>query len=562
MRVFTKGDGEVELGQADFVAEGGEGKVFARGDTGYKVFHDPSKAVPEGKLQALAAITDAAVIRPEKPVYQARGRKQIGQHVGHTFRFVRDTWTLCQLFPRAFREREGVTHDIALKLLRRMQDGVHAVHRAGAIVVDLNEMNVLVSRGFGEPYFIDVDSYQVGPYKATAIMASVRDPQVKGNAFSEASDWFAFAVVSFQLLVGIHPYKGTHPTLKGFEQRMAAGVSVLDPAVSIPKACYPLDVIPPVYRDWYRALFVNGERLPPPASLQAAVVLHQPARPIASTARLELVELHDFGSPIVGVFGSIVHAGTEVYDNGRLVWRQASPGPLAIASSPRGSVIAAWLDNGEVKLSVLATGEAPTAFVRGQEMVAHAGTLYVRSAARIIEVTLTDGANRVFGGGRVAANVLEHATRLYEGVVLQNLLGQPHASLFPRAGTCFQIALLELKGHKVLQAKLDSGVLMVLAAKAGRYSRFVFRFDESYGSYDVRVVDDVTPADLNFVVLDSGVCVCLNEDEQLEVFSRAKGSSTIKLVEDPALGGDMRLVKDGGRLRFYRGSKLFSMRLR
>ncbi len=562
MKVYVKGDGEVSLGQADFVAEGGEGRVFARGSTGYKVYHDPTKAIPVGKIQALDAIGDTAVIKPGKPLYAKATRGKTDQHVGHTFRFVRDTWTLCQLFPRAFREREGLTHSLALKLLRRMQDAVSAVHRAGALVVDLNEMNVLVSRDFAEPYFIDVDSYQVGAYTATAIMASVRDPQVRANAFTDGSDWFSFAVVSFSLLVGIHPYKGTHPTIKGFEQRMAAGISVFDKDVNLPKACYGLDVLPPAYRAWYRALFVDGERTPPPTSLQATVVVGQAARPIASTARLEIKELHDFTNPIRVVFGSIVHAGGDVYLDRRVVWRQGAPEPIAVARSPRGWPVAAWLDHDALRLTVLATGETPQVAVRATELVAYHGTLYARSGDKIVEVTLTDGANRVFAGVRLAAHVLEHATRLYEGVALQSLLGEPHASLFPRAGACYQLALPELKGHKVLQAKLDSSVMMVLAAQGGRYRRLVFRFDDTFSSYDVRVVDDVTPADLNFVVLDSGVCVCLTEDEQLEVFSRAKGSGAIKLIEDPALGGDMRLAKDAGRVLFYRGSKLYSMRMR
>lgn len=560
MKVHVKGGGDVQLGQADFVAEGGEGRVFARGSTGYKVYHDPTKAIPLGKIQALASIGDDVVIKPEQAIYLS-GRKS--EHVGHTFRFVRDTWTLCQLFTRSFREREGVTHDVALALLRRMQDAVHAVHKAGALIVDLNEMNVLVSRNFSAPFFIDVDSYQHGPYKATAIMPSVRDPLVQGNAFSEVSDWFSFAIVSFQLLVGIHPFKGTHPTIKGFEQRMAAGVSVFDAEVSMPKACYPLDVLPPAYRDWYRALFVHGERTPPPASLHQVVVIHQTAvRTIASTARLEIQELHDYGQPIRAVFGELVHAGDDVLLAGRTVWHGQAHGALVAVHTTKGRTVSAQALGGSLVLRDMGEGADMVVTLRADEVMAYGGALYARSGDRIVEVSLTETGTRVFAGVRVAANVLPNATRLYEGVALQSLLGEPHASLFPRAGACYQLALPELKGHRVLQAKLDSGVLMVLAAKGGQYSRFVFRFDDAFASYDLRIVHDVAQADLNFVVLDSGVCVCLTEDERLEVFSRAKGSSALKLIEDPALGGDMRLVKDGGRVRFFRGCKLYSLRMK
>jgi hypothetical protein len=75
-------------------------------------------------------------------------------------------------------------------------------------------------------------------------------------------------------------------------------------------------------------------------------------------------------------------------------------------------------------------------------------------------------------------------------------------------------------------------------------------------------VSDINPGGLNFVVLDSGVCVCLNEDEKLEIFSNRAGSAGLKIVEDAVLGGDMILGKQGGALIFARGSKTYKMKMR
>ena len=50
MKVYVKGQPDVILGKSHFVAEGGEGKIFARGKTGYKIFHDPARAIPIGKM--------------------------------------------------------------------------------------------------------------------------------------------------------------------------------------------------------------------------------------------------------------------------------------------------------------------------------------------------------------------------------------------------------------------------------------------------------------------------------------------------------------------------------
>jgi hypothetical protein len=562
VKVFVKGDGEVSLTSRDFVAEGGEGKVFAKGLTGYKIYHEPTKAIPAGKMAELATISDANVICPLQPIFSG---KTSTTHVGHTFRFVSDTWTLCQLFPRAFREREGLSHEMTLKLVRRMQTGVDAVHKAGTLLVDLNEMNFLVSRDFSAPYFIDVDSYQTPHFPATAIMPSVRDWQVQHGDFSEGSDWFSFAIVTFQMFVGIHPYKGKHPTIKALEERMKSNVSVFNSSVSIPKVCYPFDVIPDVYRQWYQSVFENGRRDPPPAELHGTIVVRPTVRVIVSGDKLTIAELSTFGAEIRAAFHhhgrSVVHAGDAVYVDNRQVGTFATP--VHVAFTPRDNrPIVATVEDGMLKLFDTVEKKQLSLSVKCDELASHGGRVYVRSRDKVCEVTFAEGISQVTAGVTLAVNVLEHASRLFPGVVLQNLLGKPQASLLPKSGTVHQVFLPELIGHRVTQARFDRGVLMVVANDGTSYHRFVFRFDESFSSYDLRKVENVDLADLDFIVLDSGVCVCLDEQEHLEVFSARKGSASVKIVEDPALGGDMSLVNDSSRVLFHRGNKLYSMKLK
>lgn len=562
MKVYVQGEGETTLTQSDFVAEGGEGKVFAKGSTGYKIYHDPTKAIPAGKIHELSSIADPNVIRPLKSLTVGRAARP----GGHTFRFVSNTWTLCQLFPRAFREREGLTHDIALALVRRLQSGVQAVHRAGVLLVDLNEMNFLVDRSnFATPYFIDVDSYQTPHYPATAIMPSVRDWHTQLGHFTEGSDWFSFAVVSFQLFVGIHPYKGKHSTLHDLEARMRGNVSVLDPSVSIPKVCYSFDVIPPVYRQWYCAVFQEGRRDPPPENLQATIVVRPTVKSLSSGDKLAIDELATFAETIrfvgsrAGV--SVVQAGDVVYVDRRPVGSFGAP--ITVGFTTRENLpIVAFVEDGSLRLFDAEKKSPLSVDMRCDELASHDGRLYVRNRDRVWELTFIEGSTHVTVGTTLAANVLEHASRLFDGVVIQNLLGNPHATILADLGKTYQKSLPELKGHRVVQARYDGGVLMVLANNAGTYRRFVYRFDAEFASAEVRIVEDVGLVDLDFVVLDSGVCVALDEQERLEVFSSRKGSSSMKIVEDPSLGGDMTLTKDGGRVLVYRGPTLYSMRLR
>jgi hypothetical protein len=165
--------------------------------------------IAPAKLRELSVLAEPNIIRPEKILLDARKTP-----VGYSMRYVDRARALCQIFPRAFRVRNNLSSGSIVSLVRRLQDGVRYVHSKGILIVDLNELNFLISDDFTEIYFIDVDSYQTPSFPATALMESVRDRHSHG--FSEKTDWFSFAVVSFQMFVGIHPYKGIFRFGAGF----------------------------------------------------------------------------------------------------------------------------------------------------------------------------------------------------------------------------------------------------------------------------------------------------------------------------------------------------------
>jgi len=169
--------------------------------------------------------------------------------------------------------------------------------------------------------------------------------------------------------------------------------------------------------------------------------------------------------------------------------------------------------------------------------------------------------NTVVASTKTAVNVVRHASKLYPGVVVQSLLGSVYVSLLTAPGVAHQVRIKELDEYRVLEAKYDGGVLMVVGTKGGKYDRLIFRF-ASDNTYDIRKVEDITPTGLNFVTLDSGVCVCLTEEEKLELFSAKRGSTAVKVVEDKALSGDMILGKKAGTLLFARGDKVYTMRMK
>ena len=60
------------------------------------------------------------------------------------------------------------------------------------------------------------------------------------------------------------------------DARMRANISVLHSGVSVPMSCVSFSTIPPIYLEWYRAVFEDGKRLPPPASVQSVLTVQLP----------------------------------------------------------------------------------------------------------------------------------------------------------------------------------------------------------------------------------------------------------------------------------------------
>jgi len=569
MKLYLKGKGkEIDLSQRDLVGSGGQGNVYARGKTAFKVYHDPKDMIPTGKIQELAAITDPFVVRPQDVLVNAKGAP-----VGYTTLFVPNAWTLCQLFPPAFRQRENLIPDVTQELVKKLQERIANVHKVGILVVDANEMNFLVDRQFRNVYAIDVDSYETARYPAPAIMESIRD--WNAQKWSVLSDWYSFGILAFQLFVGIHPFKGRYHgrkvDFKGrlptdadddafavTRRRMQQNISVFHSDVGVPGVALPLDTIPAAYRQWFEALFVHGKRCEPPAEFGVVIVPVAAVRTVTGTALLDISELGVFEGTIARVWSDGTHL---VVASDKGIWLDGIPtGTKALhcAFTPTAGRAIVFADGKLYNLTDRQEiGPLPLA---AEEVSSYDGRIYLRTPDRVYEVVLTDAGSQVIVSTCEVAQTLPHATRLYPGVVVQKLLGTTYVSLLDSAGSAHQVALKELDVYRIVDAKYDNGVLMVIGERKGQYDRLVFRFD--CGGYDVRVVVGIALAGLNFVTLDSGVCVCLNEDEKLEMFRTTRGTTAIKYVEDSVLSGDMRLAKIGGTLLFHRNGRVYKMRMK
>lgn len=552
MDVYKQGK-KVRLTQAEFKAQGGEGAVYVKDGTAYKIYADPSKMIPPAKIGELSTLTLPEIIRPQDVLTDAKRAP-----IGYTMSSVADAFVLCQTFPKVFRDREGLTPDLTMRLVRQLQEGVRHIHGQGILIVDLNEMNFLVDAHFEHLYFIDVDSYQTPSFGATALMDSVRDRHATG--WNEGTDWFSFAIVSFQMFTGIHPYKGKHPTLKTLEERMQRNLSALNPEVSLPPVCLPFDMIPRSWRDWYHAVLDCGQRLPPPQEFSAIIVLPTRQAQMLGSEHLEITPWREFAGTVISFFAGITITTEGIYSGERRLGG-AKPGARIGLTTPSQHVIQATLEKGQVQLFDLTHGSAISADIPGEQLMATEGRLYVKSGAALREINFLEMPNQLWPQVKTVGTVLENATQLFEGVALQSLLGAWYASLLPKRGHCYQVRLPELDGAQVFDAKLQGGVLMVLAGRTGNYEKWIFRFDPAFAAYDARVLADPAQAALNFVVLSHGVCLHWTENDELELFPASKDSTIRKVIRAPALGGDCRLLSNGAQALLARENKLFRFAL-
>ena len=560
-RYFVQGKGQIKLGKTEFKAQGGEGAVYVKGSSAYKIYTDPSRCITQAKIDELSALVQPNIIRPLELVIDGRNRP-----VGYSMRSVGKAHSLCQLFPRAFRQRNNLTPDLTLRLVRQLQTGVSHIHSRGFLIVDLNELNFLVSADFRELFFIDVDSYQTPSFPATGLMESVRDRHAK--TFTNGSDWFSFAIVSFQMFVGIHPFKGTYPAFQHLpdnatklDARMLANVSVLHSGVSVPSACLPFSVIPPNYLDWYRAVFEQGQRLPPPQAVQAVVTVVGPSLGQAITSRtFEVMEIREFDSEIVWHDGVITATERSIYFNGRVYPRPPFDARL-IVTPRRQHLIAAYHDGTQLRFHDLTSGHPIETEIEGEEVMLSHGQLYIKQHEHIFAIDFIELANNTLLGLRSVANVMMSSTRMFDGVAIQNLLGTHYASIPSAAGGCHQVRLQELDGAQIVDAKLERNVLVVVVATAGHYDKYVFRFAKDFSAHDARKLPDVSATDIEFTVLDTGVVLQLIDDDKLEVFSSMKDSMKISVLEDEALKDDLKLFHTGKQALLAKGRKLYKFKL-
>jgi hypothetical protein len=311
-------------------------------------------------------------------------------------------------------------------------------------------------------------------------------------------------------------------------------------------------------------VFEKGDRTKPPTDFFAAIIVPKQIIATKGSNQFDIKELATFDGVICDVWDhygdTIIYTDKALYHN--LPNKQLpiyDKGIVACVTVTEANKIITLNRNGSnVVLHNQTTNKTIPSNLTASEAMCYNNTIYLLSGDKILALTAVDvGIDSVVVGTKLAANVYGQTTKLFQGVAIQNLMGSCFASIFPDSGKTFQIRLNELDKVKVLYAKYDNKILMIVGFLNGLYHRWIIKFNNDFSEKEIRVISDVTPQEPNFVVLDNGNCISLNEDETLEIFSNAWGANRLKKITDPALSTDMILYKKSGKVIFAKNNKLF-----
>ena len=500
-----------------YIAQGGEGSVFEYNGLSCKIYHNKNSMIPEQKILELKDISLSNVLAPKDIIYDPKSEKAIG----FTMPFIRDTEYLVRLFSRKFKKDHNITPDMVVELVKDMQVTLTGLHKESVVVGDYNEMNFLTDSKYTKTYNIDVDSYQTKNFPCTAIMDSVRDRALPFGKFEESSDWFSWAVVTFQLYTGIHPYKGRHPDYNqsDLDGRMTNCISVFDSKVKMPKACRDFSVIPKAQLEWFKKVFDKKERSIPPLPDGATFFGAYVPIIVVNSAGLMIDLVHDYQEHIIDVYyyngNRYVITPKAIYKHDKEMFKFTQKpknillGDLlgeepVIAINSRGMVAFFDLDRNE--LGKIASNDFMTCN----------GSIYTMKNGELVE-NYFEKLGKVLHLTKSVATVVD-ASKMFTGVVFQDIFGKAKLSIPFEHNKCTNVNVPELDGYRIIDAKRIGRFCIVIGEKSGIFDRIILYFGKDFTSYESRGDSDISYRSVNLTVTQKGMAMTIKDEDTLEMF--------------------------------------------
>ncbi|MDR1032653.1 MAG: hypothetical protein LBL84_01425 [Candidatus Nomurabacteria bacterium] len=191
-----------------------------------------------------------------------------GRFVGYSMKKLVGVDPVHQLAKKRYLAVTGLNNRDLLEIVAKVGQTISALHRAGLVIGDVSDYNIMVDASTREVYFIDTDSWGTGarlpPDVYTESFTAPEAYQSDGGVnLTDKTDLFALAVLGFAALTRQHPFEGTlkrSPNMSTTE-RIHRGISVLGSEdITIPHMIPSWRWLSPALTKLLREVFENGKR--------------------------------------------------------------------------------------------------------------------------------------------------------------------------------------------------------------------------------------------------------------------------------------------------------------
>ncbi len=545
----------IELNDNNFLASGGEGDVYKIHNKIYKIYQQKPTFNLEGKIKELSVLRNPNILKPEIPLYINNDA------VGFTMKYATGTEALPKMFTNSYRTRNNIDNKISIELIKDFLKLVQSAHDQNVLIVDMNEFNFLVSKKtYTSIYAIDVDSWLTKSFPATAIMPTIQDFHTKG--FSDLSDWYSFAIIAFQIITGIHPFKGKYtqePRMKVLD-RMKKSLSVFNHSVNIPKSARSLDLIPSDLRVWMEDLFENNKRSLPPM-IQGKVIAKPQITKVHGTDNIIMKEISDLGILRVEVIENnpIYYTKEGIYYRNHLYSGLSSHQEVIILN---GALFTVEVVNGTLSLVNRLTNAS---MIKNKLNITSVAVINNRiygilhdpltNSKKFVNVNLVKISDTYLASIKTSYDILNSST-FFKNVLYSNIFGSCYVYVPFKENNVQITNITELKGHKIIDMKYERQFLEIISYHNGIYFLNSIRFNSSHSTYMFHNFE-VDICETNFTVLPNGVVVIL-ENGNLHV-------TTIKDTQEKLL--DTPNLSDGvlyntGKVNIILGKKAYEISMK
>lgn len=299
MAAVLIGNDRVTLDPTKVIGQGGEAVVYEHNGKALKIYHDKKSPILSGDPAAQKAAETRLLIHQKKlPAFpknlppqviapEELARDKDGSIVGFTMRYLKGMEVMMRYSDKGFRQA-GIPVEDVMGKFRSLRGITSAVHSAGIVIGDYNDLNIL-----GGPSGIalcDADSYQTKlgaetfycrTFTHTFVDYLLCDPNATSlllaQPHNENSDWYAYLVMLFQCLLFVHPFGGVYKPKNlaekiPHEQRPLKRITVFHPEVRYPKPATPYGVLPDDFLQYCVQVFEKGKREPFPETLLDKII--------------------------------------------------------------------------------------------------------------------------------------------------------------------------------------------------------------------------------------------------------------------------------------------------